>query len=177
MYEKLYPLLPIDGIFSLFLFGSGGKVQKMLHAIKYSNEPELAYMLGRWMGSRLEEEGLQYTYDLIVPVPLHKSKLQKRGYNQSAYFAKGLGDHLGIAVDEHLVSRNTATETQTRKTRLRRWHNVDTVFTVSKTDQVAGKRILLIDDVITTGATIISCGKGLMDAGCSSLSLGAIASA
>jgi ComF family protein len=177
MYERLLPLINVEAVFTLLLFTSGGKTQKILHAIKYKNQPELAQQLGRWLGRRLEEQGLQHQYDVVLPIPLYSKKLIKRGYNQSAYFAKGLAEVLQLDYEESLIKRIVATDTQTKKSRLSRWKNVGEVFVVTEPERVEGKRILLVDDVITTGATIASCGQVLLNSGAKSLTMASIASA
>jgi ComF family protein len=116
-------------------------------------------------------------FDLIIPIPLHESRKRKRGYNQSAKFAEGLSQKLGVQFSDDLIERRIKTATQTRKTKLKRWQNVTDVFHVSRQDQIAGKNVLLVDDVVTTGATLEACGNYLIEAGCSSLSVACIAEA
>jgi ComF family protein len=110
-------------------------------------------------------------------VPLHKSRKRKRGYNQSAKFAEGLSQKLGIPFSDDLLERTIKTETQTRKSKLSRWQNVTEVFRVKDEKAVQNKNILLVDDVITTGATLEACGNFLIQAGCRSLSIACIAEA
>ncbi len=112
--------------------------------------------------------------DTVVPVPLHKSKLRLRGFNQSELVAKGLANGLGCTLDSHTVHRVKKTPTQTRKNRMERWQNVAQIFEAT-TNQLAGKHVLLVDDVITTGATLESCGQALLQAGVSKLSIACLA--
>ncbi|NJM25048.1 MAG: ComF family protein, partial [Bacteroidia bacterium] len=121
----------------------------MLHTLKYRNNPELGLLLGKVCGDKLRR-----TYDgvfsEIVPVPLHTSRQKSRGYNQSAMFGKGLSEKLAIPMNENLLARVIKTETQTRKSKLRRWENVDTIFRVSPGKVIApGSHLLLVDDVVT----------------------------
>lgn len=175
LFQKLSATLPIDEVLAYLLYQKSGSTQKLLQLLKYKNYPELADLLGRHFGARLSEKGYSERFDLIIPVPLHKSKLQKRGYNQSELFAKGLSESLHIPLASHLMVRTKASETQTRKSRLQRWLNVSTIFVVPAPEKVEGKRILLVDDVVTTGATLEACAETLILAGCKDLSVGAIA--
>lgn len=137
--------------------------------------PALAHKLGRVYGEDLLRANFEKQIDLIIPVPLHKSRRKKRGYNQSEEFAKGLSEALHVPVDTKSVLRVRDTATQTRKNRLFRWENVEHAFLVTNKSLVADKRILLVDDVITTGATLEACGKELLNNGVASLSMAGIA--
>jgi ComF family protein len=110
-------------------------------------------------------------------VPLHPSRIRKRGYNQSAKFAEGLSYVLEVPWDESISVRKARTKTQTNKSKLERWENVKDVFAIAQSGQVSGKRILLVDDVITTGATLEACGMHLINSGCAQLSVACIAEA
>jgi ComF family protein len=173
--EKLEGRLTLDYAFAYLKFKKSGIVQHLLHELKYNNHPEVGVKLGKLYGRELAENGVN-DFDLIVPVPLHESRRRKRGYNQSAKFAEGLSSSLGISWDESISMRTSSTATQTRKTKAERWTNVKDVFAVRNSDHVKGKRILLVDDVITTGATLEACGQHLIDQGCK-LSIACIAEA
>lgn len=149
----------LERAFSFLIFRKKGIVQNMLHELKYGNNPELGRLLGCLYGSKLHACGLKF--DGVLAVPLHPSKQRIRGYNQSDCFAEGLSSTLNCAHIKDAVVRNRATETQTRKNRLQRWDNVDTVFGVVNPEVLHGKHILLVDDVITTGATIEACAASL----------------
>jgi ComF family protein len=123
------------------------------------------------------ETGFNKRFDLIIPIPLHHSRKRRRGYNQSAKFAEGLSDSLQIPWDENIVERKIKTATQTRKTKIERWENVKDVFQIKEPDKIIDRRILLVDDVITTGATLEACGHQLLNHGCSELSIACIAEA
>lgn len=175
--DRLAGRLPVTYALAFLKLKKGGVVQKMLHQLKYNHHPEIGVKLGKVFGSELRPFGLANAFDLIVPVPLHESRKRKRGYNQSAKFAEGLGYALGLPWDESISIRKRKTTTQTNKSKLERWENVKDVFNVNQSNLVAGKRILLVDDVITTGATLESCGTHLMQSGCAQISIACIAEA
>ncbi|QSE98150.1 ComF family protein [Fulvivirga lutea] len=156
--------IQVENAWSYFYFQKDGIAQNLIHHLKYENRPELGVELGKRYASVLKEVINLNKPDYIVPVPLHFKKLKKRGYNQSAEFAKGLSQVLEIPYLNGL-ERKIATETQTAKSRMQRWENVNTIFGVID-DSVVKKHILLVDDVITTGATIEACAQILIDAGC-----------
>lgn len=158
-------------------FTKQGRVQKALHALKYNGKKEVGQLMGNWYGQELKIAGLAAELDLILPVPLHPSKLKKRGYNQSDAFAEGLSEAMEVEWSHQVLLRNTASATQTRKKRLERWKNVERIFDVNNKMGIQGKRILLVDDVITTGATLESCVEVLQEAGSAEVSIAAIAAA
>ena len=169
--------LPLVHGWAFLKFRKGGIVQHLMHQMKYNNHPEVGVMLGRIFGHDLQKEGMSSSFDVIVPVPLHHSRKRKRGYNQSAKLAEGLSHSMGIPWDESISIRKMKTATQTRKSKIERWENVKDVFAVSPQQQIAGKRILLVDDIITTGATLESCGQHLIAHGCAELSIACLAEA
>lgn len=158
-------------------FRKGGLVQKLLHQLKYNNHPELGEALGRVFGHEMYENGYANEFDVIIPVPLHASRKRARGYNQSAHIAKGMGAALKTPWDESISTRKVNTRTQTRKTKTERWHNVETVFDILDVNKIQDKRVLLVDDVMTTGATLEACGTRLLESGCRELSVACLAEA
>ncbi|QOI96772.1 MAG: ComF family protein [Flammeovirgaceae bacterium] len=150
-------------------------MQELLHELKYNNRPEIGQTLGRVYGNELAQAGYDRQLDVIIPIPLHEWKRKRRGYNQSEEFAIGLAAALNVAVETTVVKRAVNTETQTRKSRLKRWENVSEVFVVANPRAIEGKRVLIADDVITTGATIEACGSVLLQAGCATLSAVSVA--
>lgn len=174
-YHKLRGRLLVKHVMTLYKFVKESRVQQLLHALKYKQQPELGQMLGRIYGQDLVEANFKNSFDLIIPVPLHRSRRSIRGYNQSDEFGKGLSQILQVPCDDTCMMRMAKTETQTRKTKLNRWENVSQIFQVVNPRPIAEKRILLVDDVITTGATLEACGQALLDAGCSELSIACIA--
>jgi ComF family protein len=174
--EKFLGRLPIKDAWAFLRFRKTGIVQHLLHQLKYNGQPEVGIRLGKIFGKELKDRG-HSNFDLIVPLPLHKSRQKNRGYNQSAKFAEGLSVSLQIPLNNNCCIRLKNTQTQTKKTRSDRWENVVTAFAVNDEHAVAGKRILLVDDVITTGATLEACGHQLVKAGCKELSIACIAEA
>lgn len=174
-FHKFSGRIPVKFVMTLFKFVKSGKVQHLLHALKYKNQPEIGVQLGRVYGADLVLDEYKDQFDIIVPVPLHPSKRRKRGYNQSEEFGKGLSEVLEIPCTEKFLKRVKATTTQTKKSKLNRWENVSEVFEVEQKEELKGKRILLVDDVVTTGATLEACGQKLLEAGCSDVSIACIA--
>lgn len=152
-----------------------GRVQHLLHQLKYRGQRDVGLALGRWYGHDLLRHG--FLFDLVVPVPLHPRKLAKRGYNQSDPFAAGLAESLGISWHAEGLHRLEHTDSQTRKNRLERWQNVAEVFGVTDPATVQGKHVLVVDDVLTTGATLEACAAALLAAGAAEVSVATIASA
>lgn len=174
-YQKIRGRVPVTHVMAFLAFTKAGIVQNILHTLKYRNQPELGQLLGRIYGKELNDAGFNQAFDLLVPIPLHEAKLAKRGYNQSEEFGKGMADGLGTDCDGQALQRLYKTDTQTRKSRLARWINVKEVFTMTSGKNVEGKRVLLIDDVVTTGATLEAAGRVLLDAGCAELSIASLA--
>lgn len=175
VFKRINGRLPLQFAVSYLLFRKGGSVQHLLHEFKYNNHPEIGRVLGRVYGAELAQSGYADKLDVIVPVPLHNWKKRKRGYNQSEEFAIGLSEGLNVPHCNDAVQRIVNTQTQTRKSKLKRWENVTDVFKVTDCKAVASKRILLVDDVITTGATLEACGLAVLAAGCSAVSVASIA--
>ncbi len=157
LYQNLSAHVPIKAAYAYLLFTKSGRTQQLLHHLKYKDMPALGEELGKAYGWILAEHARQQQYDALVPVPLHAQRLKKRGYNQSYHFALGLGKSMGLPVWDDVLVREKLSKTQTRKSRLDRWHNVENIFAVTAPEKLRDKRILLVDDVITTGATISSC--------------------
>lgn len=172
---KFYGILPIQTAMVLYRFTQSGCIQKLIHEIKYNNTPELAMLLGRHYGCLLKQAGYDQHIDLILPVPLHASKLLTRGYNQSDLLAKGLAATLGVPWHSRYINRIRPTSTQTAQNRQTRWQNPRKSFHVPDSTPLIGKAILLVDDVITTGATMVSCAQALYTSQPKSITLAALA--
>ena len=155
--------LKIESIASCFYYRKQTKVQQILWHLKYKNQPEIGTFVGEFYGQKLIEAEIYKTVDVIIPIPLHPKKLRQRGYNQSEAFAKGLSRALNIPYQTQYLTCRTATSSQTRKTRWQRWQNVDDIFEIHSTSELENLHILLCDDVLTTGATIDSAGKKLLE--------------
>jgi ComF family protein len=154
----------IESATSLYFFRKGGKVQHLIHQFKYKGHQEIGIYLGELLGRDLEQSNGFSSIDSIIPVPLHEKKIRKRGFNQSEIFAKGLADSMKKELDTTSVIRTVATTTQTKKSRYKRWENVKEIFVISNVERLSGKHILLVDDVITTGATMEACIQALLQA-------------
>lgn len=173
---KFIGRLPVKYAMAFLKFRKTGIVQHLLHQLKYKNHPEIGIRLGQLFGMEMLRHS-KNDFDIIIPLPLHKSRQTKRGYNQSSLLAEGLSSSMGLPFADNLVQRVQNTLTQTRKTRVERWENVKDAFIVSNKELVANKRILLVDDIITTGASLEACGKQLIDSGCKEMSIACIAEA
>lgn len=176
-YQKMSGRVPVKFVIALLKFFKESRVQNLLHNLKYKNHPEIAVALGRMYAQELLYYNYQNEFDIIIPVPLHKVRKRKRGYNQSEEFGKGLSEVLNIPCVDGIIERMLKTETQTKKTKLKRWNNVSEVFRITKPNQIHNKRILLVDDVITTGATLEACAKVLLESNCRDISIACIAAA
>lgn len=157
-----YGRVEIQVAASYYLFHKSGNTQRLLHALKYKNRSEIGTVIGKWYGEELKQNEVFTSSELILPVPLHKNKLKKRGYNQSSLFASGLSESLGIPYSNDLLIRKSDTSTQTKKSRFERWENVENKFKVHAPEQIKNKKILLVDDVVTTGATLEACAAELL---------------
>lgn len=140
-----------------YWFEKGGKVQHLLHELKYKGKKEIGVFFGRKLGKDILKAGSEFTIDIICPVPLHPKKLKKRGFNQSNYIAKGIAEVLHVPVYPNGLVRRHFTETQTKKTKIDRWENVKDVFQLAPGLNFEHKHILIVDDVTTTGATLEAC--------------------
>jgi ComF family protein len=137
-------------------------VQNLLHSLKYGNNKEVGKYMGRLLGKKLKT--CEWNNDLfaLIPLPLHYTKQKKRGYNQAEIICEGMSSEMGVPVLADIMIRRKHTSTQTHKTRIDRWNNIESTFELVKPAAVMNKHILLVDDVITTGATLEACGSALL---------------
>ncbi len=171
----LWGRVPIAAITSLFYFSKHTKVQNMMHQLKYNGKTELGVKMGQMLGKQLKLSNFFGDLTVIVPVPLHERKLRVRGYNQSECIARGIEQELGLELWPDLLTRVKATASQTKKNRYRRYENMKEVFCVDKQKDLSSQHILLVDDVITTGATLEACALSLLENGLKKLSIATIA--
>lgn len=160
--EKLLAHGVVDDLISLYVFEKEGPLQKIVHALKYAGNQGIGIELGRRLGQKIRDCGVREA--ALVPIPLHKRKLRERGYNQSECIARGISGVAGIPVEVNYVKRSKFTETQTALSLEERQANMDHAFACILSD-VEGATIILVDDVITTGATIASCASVLKELG------------
>ena len=162
--ERFDGIVPVEQASALFFYMGGSRWQELVHRFKYSGKWQLAYAMGRWYGALLRESGLYDDIDVIVPVPLHPLKTLKRGYNQSRYIADGIAREMQLGIDARSVRRVRNNPSQARRSASARWENVEALFGVRSVESLRGKHILVVDDVLTTGATIASCIKAIQEA-------------
>ena len=146
----------IESAAAYYYFHKGNRVQQLVHELKYKGRKDIGIFLGKQYGHILAHSSL-FRAEVIIPVPLHKKKLMQRGYNQSEQFARGLAESMKVPMDARTLIRTRGNETQTRKSRFSRWENVTGLFLLTDPEKLAGKHVLLVDDVITTGATMEAC--------------------
>lgn len=163
MANQLRAMQPIDGVFSLLYQNPRSDVEALIHQLKYKARKDVGAFLGRQLGEQLAI-ALE-DYDCVVPVPLHPKKKARRGFNQSEVIAKALAEELNKELICNELIRIKNTETQTRKSRLERFKNMENVFSCAENHQLKAYKIILVDDVLTTGATQINCAKTLFEFG------------
>ena len=160
--EKLFwGRIALSSAMSEFYFSKGSIVQNMIHEFKYRGNKKAGHYFGKLMGKNLLESD-RFNVDIIVPLPLFERKEKLRGFNQAEILCNGISEIINKPVVRKNVIRKIFTETQTKKHRLERWKNVEGIFFVKDPEELEGKHILLVDDVITTGATIDACGSEIL---------------
>ena len=169
--RQLWGRLPCNAVMSLFYFKKGARAQNVIHNLKYKGRRHLGTKLGSMIAERLLISPAYAEIDLIIPVPLHPSRERERGYNQSLCIAKGISAAMHIPVNSVSLLRKKATGSQTKKSRYNRFENMQLVFSIADPAAHQDRHILLVDDVITTGATLEACGIALFAAGIKKLSI------
>lgn len=162
--KVLYGRANIENGTALFRFEKQGLVQKLIHGLKYKGYEHIGFALGNWLGGELKEVAVYQNIDVVIPVPLHKNKLHKRGYNQVTKFGQQIALALNAVYADNVLVKITNTKSQTKKTRLARWKDSNELFALKNMDTIENKHILLVDDIITTGATIEACALVLNQA-------------
>ncbi|WP_426090703.1 ComF family protein [Flavobacterium sp. DSR3-2] len=161
-FKKFYGRIPVIHTSALFYFHKKGIVQELIHNLKYKGHEEIGAILGEWYAEDLKNIDSLQSVDEIIPVPLHRKKLKERGYNQVTAFGKALSSGLNIDYNDSLLIRNVYSKTQSKKNLLGRTEGIESIFDVSFTGKDHNKHFLLIDDVITTGATLEACSRALL---------------
>lgn len=175
MMRQFWGRIPCHSAMAMLYFRKGGRVQELIHHLKYSKRSKLGVLLGQLLGKKLLESTTCKDIDLIIPVPLHKSREKKRGYNQSACIAEGISQVLQIPYSNKHLIRIHASDSQTHKGRYLRFENMSTIFILNNMHELQDLHILLVDDVSTTGATLESCGIELLRSGLKKLSFATLA--
>ena len=157
-------VLPVESAAAMFWFVGGTEWQRIIHNFKYYGRWFFAQKMGEWLGEELLDSGNFDDIDMIVPIPLHYRRRLRRGYNQSEQLALGVGRKMGVECDFRSVRRRHYNDSQTSKSRSERWDNVEEIFDVRRAERLRGKHILLLDDVLTTGATMASCASAIVKA-------------
>ena len=161
--RKFGGLLPLREASSLIFYTPNSKYRTLVHRFKYYGQWRDSLILGEMTGKKLKESGLYDSVDTVVPVPLHLVRRLKRGYNQAEYLAQGIARELDIPLDTASVTRSGYNRSQTKtKDHADRWENVAGIFSVRRPARLDGRHILLVDDVLTTGATLISCAEEIL---------------
>lgn len=167
----------IQNATAFFRFQKGSRFQDLLHLLKYKGRQDVGIELGRQLGFELKNSDLYKNLEIVIPVPLHPKRQHKRGYNQAECIANGIAESMGIEVQAKNIVRNVATQTQTKKSRIERWQNVESIFELKEPQQLKNKNVLLVDDVVTTGATLEACAQVLLKADGIKVSIAALAMA
>lgn len=174
VFELFWGRTHIEFASAYLYFHKGNSVQTLMHRFKYKGIKPIGHKLGYLYGKEIVESSLYHDIDVIIPVPLHPKKLRQRGFNQSDLIAAGISEATNIPLDTSTLSRLLYSETQTRKSRFERWQNVKEIFS-SENENLKNKHILLVDDTVTTGATLESCTNSLLQTEGVRVSVGAIA--
>lgn len=176
--EKIFwGRLAIKAAHSQFYFTKDSLIQHLIHLLKYDGNREIGVYLGEMMGRSMLNSNRFLHLDGLIPLPLFPEKERKRGYNQATVICEGISSVMNVPVLDHVVSRQKFTETQTKKHRTERWENVAESFVVKDADRLKGKKLLLVDDVVTTGATFEACGNAILSIDHVQLSIAALTNA
>ncbi|WP_210462571.1 ComF family protein [Rufibacter roseolus] len=175
LHQVFWGRVPIQLAAAYLVFQEKGRVQRLLHQLKYKGQEEVGELLGRWFGAQLKTQEEFRAVEVVVPVPMHQSKERQRGYNQVLGFAKAIADHLELPLATDALRKNRLSATQTTKNRQARWEAMQQLYAIHRPEAIQGKHVLLVDDVITTGATIEACAQVLLKQGATAVSVASIA--
>jgi ComF family protein len=165
MAKLFWHQIPIERATALFYYEAHSETANILYELKYKNHPEIGEVMGRLMARELQTSGFFDGIDGIVPIPLAKKRQRQRGYNQSMEIARGISEITSLPIYNKVARRNAFEGSQTNKGRWERNENVEGVFEVKDVSAIQGKHLLIVDDVVTTGATVLACAKELCKAG------------
>jgi ComF family protein len=160
--KKFYGKIDIDHASALLYFNKKGIVQELIHNLKYKGHEEIGTVLANWYVEDLKELILKTPFDIVIPVPLHPKKFKERGYNQVTTFGKALAEGLKIPYNEFVLYRKKYSKTQSKKNLAGRSDNIENIFDILFTEENHNKHFLLVDDVLTTGATLEACSRALL---------------
>ncbi|MET0946144.1 MAG: phosphoribosyltransferase family protein [Flavobacterium sp.] len=160
--KKFYGKIEIQHASAFLYFNKRGMVQELIHNLKYKGHEEIGFLLGNWYIEDLKELNLEIPFDVVIPVPLHKRKFRERGYNQVTTFGKALAEGLNITFDDTVLYRKKYSKTQSKKNLLGRSENIENIFDVHFSEENQNKHFLIVDDVLTTGATLEACSRALL---------------
>lgn len=160
--KKFYGKIEIQHASAFLYFNKKGMVQELIHNLKYKGHEEIGFVLGNWYVEDLKELKLEIPFDVVIPVPLHKRKFKERGYNQVTTFGKAIAEGLNIIFDETILYRKKYSKTQSKKNLLGRSENIENIFDVKFAEENQNKHFLIVDDVLTTGATLEACSRALL---------------
>jgi ComF family protein len=160
--KKFWGRVPLQAVGCLYYFTKESIIQRIMHLLKYQNQPNLGVQLGTLMGKQMQASRRFANIDGIVPLPLNEKRQFKRGYNQAAMIANGIAEVLQIPVLSNIIVRGNYTSTQTQKSKAERWQNMQGVFQLASTQSAQNKHLLLVDDIVTTGSTLEACSRELL---------------
>lgn len=165
LVEKIFwGRIPLVNASSLCYFSKDSLIRDLIHQLKYKSNKEAGYFLGKMMGESLRASNRFNAVEALVPLPLFPVKERRRGYNQAAILCEGMTEVMGLPIWRDVIKRGTFTDTQTKKSRIERWRNAEGRFVLVDADKIRGRHLLLVDDVVTTGATLEACGQELLSA-------------
>ncbi|QHL88145.1 ComF family protein [Nibribacter ruber] len=175
LHKVFWGRVPVQLAVSYLMFQEKSRVQRLLHQLKYRGREEVGEVLGRWYGAQLQQQEAFTDVDVVIPVPLYKAKRQQRGYNQVSAFGQEIASALQVSFEEYVLKKSRSSKTQTKKNRQQRWEAMRQLYSVAQKERIVGKHVLLIDDVVTTGATLEACSSALLAAGAKAVSIATIA--
>ena len=161
--KVFYGRVKIEKATALLHFRKKAGVQHLIHDLKYRGHREIGTYLGKWLGTELSNSDWKDKIDVIIPVPLHRSRLKERGFNQVEDFGKEIAASLNAEYNDNILLKISSTQTQTFKDRLSRWGKLEETLQIQNSEKIAGKHILLVDDLVTTGATLEACAHKLYE--------------